>query len=138
MKKHEVIINMINDLLAFWPSYCTYIRAISLIILSSTSLLTKIAVIKKKTTITPQKIIKRGLKQDMTDFLQISNKLFSKKRRQINKSKRKASIGKTNSRKATINNLDKPDKIELPIPLAATKISEPKVKDINIAMQLVI
>ncbi len=51
-------------------------------------------------------MIKRGSKEDMTDSLQTPNKLFSKKRKQINKSKRKASIGETSSRKATINNLD--------------------------------
>ncbi len=70
----------------------------------------------------------------MTDFLQMPDKLFSKKRRQINKSKRKASIGETSSRKATINSLDNSDKKELSVLLAAIKTSKPKAKDIDIAM----
>ncbi len=69
----------------------------------------------------------------MTNFLQTPDKLSSKKRRQINKSKQKASIRETSSRKVTINNLDNSDKKELLVPLVAIKISEPKTKDINIA-----
>lgn len=60
--------------------------------------------------------------------------MFSKKKRQINKSKQKTSIGKTGSRKATISSLDSSDKKELPIPLAVTKTSIPKAKNINIAI----
>ena len=37
-------------------------------------------------------MIKKGLKKDMTDFLQTLNKLFSKKKRQINNNKQKANI----------------------------------------------
>ena len=70
----------------------------------------------------------------MTDFLQILNKLFSKKRRQIKKSKQKASIGEINSRKATISSLKSSDKKELSVPILAIKTSKPKAKDIDIAM----
>ena len=70
----------------------------------------------------------------MTNFLQTPNKLFSKKRRQINKSKWKTSIGKTSSKKTTINSLDSFDKKELSVPISITKKSDPKAKDIDIAM----
>ena len=70
----------------------------------------------------------------MTNFLQTSNKLSSKKRKQINKSKRKASIGEFSLRKAIINSLESSNKKELPVPILITKISEPKAKDIDIAM----
>ncbi len=60
--------------------------------------------------------------------------MFNKKRRQINKSKQKASIKEINSRKATINSLDSSNKKELPVPLAVIKTSKSKAKDINIAM----
>ncbi len=66
-------------------------------------------------------MIKRGSKKDMTNFLQTPDKLPSKKRRQINKSKQKASIGETNARKATLNVLDCSDKNELLVPLATIK-----------------
>ncbi len=79
-------------------------------------------------------MIKKGSKNDMANFLQIPDKLSSKKRRQINQSKWKASIGETSSRKATINCLDSSDKKELSLPLAAIKILEPKAKDIDISM----
>ncbi len=79
-------------------------------------------------------MIKRGSKEDMTDFLQTPNKLSVKKRRQINKSKRKASLGETSSRKPIISSLDSPDKKESPLPIPATIKSEPKAKDIDIAM----
>ncbi len=79
-------------------------------------------------------MIEKGLKEDMTDFLQMPDKLSSKKRRQINKSKRKASIGETSSRKATMNSLDSSDKKELSVSLATIKTSEPKAKNIDIAM----
>ncbi len=95
---------------------------------------TETAAIRIEKDITFRKMIKRGLKEDMTDFLQTPNKLSGKKRRQINKSKRKASLGETSSRKAIISSLDSPDKKESPVPIPATIKSEPKAKDIDIAM----
>ena len=132
MKKHGVIIDMTNNFLAFWPGHCTHIGATSL--LSPPSLPTGTASITIEEDITPRKMIKRGLKKDMTDFLQTPNKLSSKKRRQINKNKRKASIEESSSRKATINSLESSDKKELLVPIPTTKTSEPKAKDIDIAM----
>ena len=79
MKKHGVIIDMTNNSLAFWPGHCTHIRAISL--LSPPSLPTEIAAVTIEEDITSRKMIKRGSKKDMTDFLQTPNKLSSKKRR---------------------------------------------------------
>ena len=87
MKKYGVIIDIINDSLAFWSGHYTHIGAISPTTLSQPRLPVETVVIKIEKDITPQKIIKRGLKEDMTNFLQTPNKLFSKKRRQINKSK---------------------------------------------------
>ncbi len=95
MKKHGVIIDMTNDSLAFWLGHCTHIGATSPIILSSPSSSTETAVVRIKEAITPRKMIRRGSKEDMNDFLQTSDKLSGKKRRQINKSKRKASIEET-------------------------------------------
>ncbi len=46
----------------------------------------------------------------------------------------KGKYRKTSARKATINSLDSSDKKQLPVPLAITKTSEPKAKDIDIAM----
>ncbi len=92
------------------------------------------AVVRIEKDITLRKMIKRVSKEDMTDFLQTPNKLSGKKRRQINQSKRKASLGETSSRKAIISSLDSPDKKESPVPIPTTIKSEPKAKDIDIAM----
>ena len=132
MKKHGVIIDMRNDSLAFWPGHYTYIGATS--VLSPFSLPTETAAVMIEEDITPQKMIKRGSKKDITDFLQTLNKLSSKKKRQINKSKQKASIRKTSLRKATINNLESFDKKELPVSIPTTKTSELKAKHIDVAM----
>ena len=110
IKKHEVIIDMTNNFLVFWPGYCIYIGATSPNTLSQPRLPAETAVVRIEKDITPRKMIKRGSKEDMTNFLQTPNKLSSKKRRQINKSKRKTSIAETNSKKATINSLDSSDK----------------------------
>ncbi len=132
MKKHGVIIDMTNNSLAFWPSHCTHIGTTNT--LSPSSSPTKTAVIRIKEDITFRKIIKKSSKKDMTDFLQTPDKLSSKKRRQINKNKQKASIEEISSRKATINSLDSSNKKELLVPLVAIKTSKPKAKDIDIAM----
>ena len=134
IKKLRVIIDITNNFLAFWPSHRTHIRATSLNILCQFRLPAKTAVIRIEKDITPQKIIKRGSKKDMNDFLEMSNKLFSKKKRQINKSKRKISIEEINSKKATISSLDSSDKKKLLVPMPATKKSDLKAKNINIAM----
>ena len=59
----------------------------------------------------------------MIDFLQTSNKLSSKKKRQINKNKWKVSIKKTSLKKAIINSLE-----------SSNKTSKPKAKNIDIAI----
>ncbi len=81
IKKHEIIIDLTNNSLVFWPSYCTHIRATFLITMSQPSSSTEIAVVRIEEAITSQKMIKKGSKEDMTDFLQTLDKLSSKKRR---------------------------------------------------------
>lgn len=63
-------------------------------------------VVRIEKNIISQIMIKKGSKEDMTDFLLILNKLSSKKRKQVNKSKQKVSIRKTSLRKTTISSLD--------------------------------
>ena len=134
MKKHRIIIDMTNKSLVFWPGHCIHIGATSPTTLSQPKLHVQTAIIKIEKDITPRKIIKKRSKEDITDFLQTPNRLSSKKRRQINKSKRKTSIGETSSRSATISSLESFDKKELPVSIPATKKFDPKTKDVNIAM----
>ena len=134
MKKYRVIIDMTNNSLTFWLGYCIHIRATSSNTLSQPKFFAETAVIQIEKDITLRKMIKRGLKQDITDFLQMSNKLFSKKRKQINKNKWKIDIRETSSKKATISSLNSFDKKKLLFVISATKKSDPKAKDIDIAM----
>lgn len=126
IKKYGVIIDITNDSLVFWSNHYTHIRAISLTILNLSNLSIETVVIRIKKAITPEKMIKKGWKEDITDFLQMPDKLSSKMRKQINKSKQKANIRETILRKVIINSLDNFDKKELLISLATIKISKPK------------
>lgn len=77
---------------------------------------------------------KKELKKNITNFLQTLNKLSSKKKRQINKSKWKANIEIIILKKATISNLESCNKKELTVSILTTKTSKRKAKDINIAI----
>lgn len=79
MKKYGIIINITNNSLAFWHGHYTYIRAISSTTLNKPKLSSETVVIRIEKDITFQKMINMGLKADMTDFLQMPNKLPSKK-----------------------------------------------------------
>lgn len=79
IKKHGVIIDIIKNFLAFGLGHCIYIRAFLPTTLSQLILPTKIVSIKIEKDITLQKIIKKSLMENMTDFLQVPNKLSNKK-----------------------------------------------------------
>ena len=87
-----VIIDMTNNSLAFWPGHYTHIEAIFSTLLSQSRLPAETAVVRIEKDITSRKMIIRGLKEDITNFLQTLNKLSSKKKKQINKSKQKTNI----------------------------------------------
>lgn len=70
----------------------------------------------------------------MTNFLQTINNLSSKKKRQINISKRKISIEETSLRKAIISSLDNFEKKELSVSILAIKKLNLKIKNIDIAI----
>lgn len=87
MKKYGVVIDIENNSLAFWHSHYIYIEATSPITLSLPSLPTEIIAVKIEEAITSQLIMKKCSKEDIIDFLQMPDKLSSKKMRQIYKSK---------------------------------------------------
>ena len=66
-------------------------------------------------------MIKKSLRKDMTNFLQILNKLLSKKKRQINKSKQKPSIEGNSLKKTIIKNLDSINKKKLSVSVLKSK-----------------
>lgn len=66
--------------------------------------------------------------------MQISNKLFGRKGRQMDKTKWKVSLREINSRKAIISSLNSFDKKKLLISILVMKKLEFKAQDISIAM----
>lgn len=86
IKKYGAIINIINNSLVLWPGYCIYMRVFPIIILNLLILPLETIAVRIENNIIYQKIVKKSLIKDITNFLQVSNKLSSKKRRQINKS----------------------------------------------------
>lgn len=69
--------------------YSTHVGASSLIRRSQYRLPTEKLIIEIEKVVISQKIIKRGLKKDMTDFLQTPNKLFGKKKDKSTKAREK-------------------------------------------------
>lgn len=78
IKKHKVIIYIINNFLIFWFSDYTYINVDFFLSLLSLSITTTAITTEKNITL--KKIIKRQLKKDIINLMQRPNKLFNKKR----------------------------------------------------------
>lgn len=95
---------------------------------------TKIAVIGIEEIIAPQKMIKRGVKEDISNFLQNRKKLHVKRRRQVNTIKWKACLEETSSRKSTICSSNNSDKKESLVFRSAIIKSEASDKDMNRAV----
>ena len=95
MKKYGIIINMINNAIAFWPGYCTYTRVFSPISLDQATLLTEVMPTKIIKDITPNKIIKKGFQENVNDFLKIPDKISKSQKKPINKAKWKLNMGNT-------------------------------------------
>lgn len=68
-------------LAAFWSSHYIHIEVSLCIILSQLILLIETTIVRIGKDIIFKMIIKRGLAEDITNFLQMVNKLSSKKKR---------------------------------------------------------
>lgn len=111
MKKYEIIIDMTNDILAFWPSYYTYIRTSLLITLDQTILSEKSKFVKTQQDIISYKIIKKDTQEDVDNCFKVFNKMFKLTKRLINKAKWKSIIGNTSKKVAIVSSLDNFNKI---------------------------
>ncbi len=92
MKKHGVLLDMINNSISFSPGYCLHPGATSVPV--STTLAAEIEITSMATqqdTLLNQ-ILKRGLAKKIDDFLKTPEKISDKKRRLINASKRKLAM----------------------------------------------
>lgn len=128
IKKHKVIINIKNHSLDFCFIYFIYIRAIFSIRLMLSKILIKITVVKIEKNITILKIIQSSIQNHMRDFLQMQNKFFSQKKRQINKTQLKTSLKKTKPNKPIINYFNNFEEKESQVFKQATIKSELKAQ----------
>ena len=95
MKKHRVLLDMIHDSITFSPGFFMRLK-ISLfpILLKLIEKTKKIFKAKRQQNITSNRILKRGLIENLDDFLKTIEKIVKKKRRLANTFKQKPNIGK--------------------------------------------
>lgn len=79
-------------------------------------------------------MIKRTLKDNMTDFLQTRNKLSDRNSRKINIDKQNTSLKETSSRKPIIRSLSSPDHKNLPVSIQVIIKFKFQSRNINIVM----
>ena len=123
---------MIHDSIAFFLEFYMYLKtSLSSILPKLIEKTKKIFEAKQKQDITPNRILKRGLIENLNGFLKTTKKFIKKKRRLVNAFKQKLNIDKQNSKTVVINNIGNLDKKELPNSSIAP-IFEKNVKDVAI------
>lgn len=120
MKKHKVLLDIINDYISFSPKYCLHPRAF--LVLVPTMPIDDFL---------PNRILKRGSAERINDFLKISEKISDKKRQLSNPSKQKLALQKRKPETLVISILDNSDKKDIPIPSRSPKIG---TKEIDITL----
>ena len=120
MKKHGVLLNMINNSITFSPRFCTHLRtSLSPISPKPIEETKEISETKRQQDITPNRILKRGSIKNLDSFLKTIEKIVKKRRRLANAFKQKSNIEKQNSKTVVINTLSNSDKEELPTSILA-------------------
>ena len=115
MKKHGVLLDMINNPILFSPGYCLYPKAPLVPVPTMPTDETKIISMATQQDVLPNQILKRGLAEKIDDFLKIPEKI-SKKRRLINASKRKLALQKQKLETVVISLLHNSVKKNIPVP----------------------
>ena len=85
MKKHGILLDMINDSITFSPGYCTHLGA-PLFPIPPKPKGTETIPEARQQDIFPNHILKRGSDENLDDFLRTPQKISNKKRRLINAS----------------------------------------------------
>lgn len=131
MKKHEVLLDMINDSIKFSQGYCTHLRALLSLISLKPIEKTKTTPKARQKDIIPNRIPKRGSTKNLDNFLRTPKKILDKKRRLINTSKQKLAMQKQKPEIVVISSLDNPSIKDLPIP---PQTSTPHTKEVDIVI----
>ena len=83
MKKHVILLDIINDSITFSPRYCTHLGAFLFPISPKPEGIETILEAKQQ-DIFPNRFLKKGPDKNLDDFLRIPQKNSNKKRRLIN------------------------------------------------------
>ena len=130
MKKHGILLDMINDSITFSPGYCTHLGA-PLFPIPPKPEGTETIPEARQQDIFPNRILKRGSDENLDDFLRTPQKISNKKRRLINTSKQKQSMDKQKPEIIVISSFDNSGIEGLPIP---TRVSTLGTNKVNVAM----
>ena len=105
MKKHGVLLDMINNGISYFPGHCSHPGPPLVPIPTMPTAETEIISRATQQDVSPNRILKRGLAEKIDDFLQIPKKIL-KKRRLINAFKWKLALQKQKPKTIIISLLD--------------------------------
>ena len=131
MKKHGVLLDMINDCISFSLGYCSHPGAPSVPVPTMPTDETEIISMPIQQDVLPNRILKRGSAEKIDDFLKTPEKISDKKRRLINASRRKLAMQKQKPETVVISSLDNSGKKDMPIPTRAPALG---TKEVDVAM----
>ena len=134
MKKHRLLLDMINNSIIFLSGYFTYPGMPSFLVLIMPMVNNKIILMATQKDILPNHILKKSLAKKINKFLKIPKELLKKKNGLINASKQKTHMAKSNYKMVVISNLDNIGKDSLPVLISKTIISTLGTKEINVVM----
>lgn len=86
MKKYDILLNMVNNFIIFFPRYYMHFR-VFLLLIAQISKRIKIILQVKKENITLEQILKKRIDENLDDFLSIIIKILRKKQQLLNVSK---------------------------------------------------
>ena len=127
-KKHEVLLDIINNSIPFFPEYCIHLGALLSFITSKKERIETTLKVNHK-DLTSKQILQRCIDENLDDFLIKNIKLAKKKRWLHNTSKRKLSGVNQKSKIVGISLIDNSGKEDFPI-LPTTLIFDKIVIDV--------
>lgn len=131
MKKHGVLLDMINNSILFSSGYCSYFGAPLVSVPNMPKNETKIISMAIQQDILPYQILKKGSAEKIYDFLKIPEEISDKKRQLINASKQKLALQKQKLETVVISSLDNSNKKDMPLPPWISKIG---TKEVDVVM----
>lgn len=134
MKKHGVLLDMINNFIIFLPRYYIHSRALLFPVLTMPTIDNKIIPTATQKDLLSNQILKKGSTEKIDKFLKILEELSKKKRQLINIFKWKTSMAKLNHKIIVISTLENSKKENLPISILETKISKLNTKKVDLAI----